>query len=318
MYDATGIGATYGPPGSGKSVLEADKCVAIGSTLTHWNGRRILNGLALIVGAEAAEGMRRRVIACTKHRQVRLSEVNVAILERAISFEPARVQRLIDTLRTAAETRGLPVRYVVIDTLTANEPGKEDTEHFGRVAAALTMICDQLGCFVTVVHHTGKNVENGLRGSSTLIGALDTAVEVARADADERTATVVKQRDGADGEAFRFRLVPLGIGFREVNGKRDSTVTACAVDYLGPAQPVRRPPKDGHQTRALDALRVCAKDTGTHRWTIREAAKVFESYHRQIPGSKPLHRNIARQVFEALARAGYLLIKDGFVTLERE
>jgi hypothetical protein len=39
---------------------------------------------------------------------------------------------------------------------------------------------EQLGCTVMPIHHTGKDAEKGMRGSSALDGAVDTALVVMR------------------------------------------------------------------------------------------------------------------------------------------
>jgi hypothetical protein len=316
LYDRKGKAMIVGPSGSGKSTLAIGQGCDIGAGRAS-NGRATLPGITAIVAAEAPEGVRRRIKAYCRHHEIALDAVQVAILERPLSFEPAAVAVLIETIRAEAKARGLPVRFVLIDTLAANEPGKEDSDHFGRVVAALSQISIELDCLAAVVHHVGKNAEAGARGHSSLYAAMDTVIEVT-CDGPMRAAKVAKQRDGASGEAFAFSLVPVGIGFRETaNDAFRETVTACVVQYDG-AAPVRiRPPREGHQTRAVDALRLDAKAADRARWTLKEACEVFRAHHEHVVGDREvLHRNTPRKTIEALGRSGHVLIEGGFVTLQ--
>jgi hypothetical protein len=316
LFDRVGKAMIPGASGAGKSTLAINMACDIGSG-RKCNGRSTLPGVAVIVAAEAPEGVRRRIKAYAKHHGIRASEISVAILERPLSFDPGAVELLIERIRHDAGARQLPVRFVLIDTLAANEPGKEDSEHFGRVVAALTQISTELDCMAAVVHHFGKNTEAGARGHTSLYAAMDTVIEVT-VDGPTRTAKVAKQRDGASGEAFAFSLQPVGIGFRETdNSAFRETVTACVVQYEGAATIHVRPPREGHQTRALDALRIDAKATQRTRWTLREAADVVRAHHEHVVGARePLHRNTPRKTIEALSRSGHVLIDGGFVTLE--
>ena len=157
-----------------------------------------------------------------------------------------------------------------------------------------------------------------MRGQSSLLGAVDTVLEIS-ANESTRTAIVTKQRDGASGQGFAFSLAPVGIGLREpdAQGIRE-TVTACVVRYEGAAQRQKPRPKEGHQTNAMAALRLNARETGRNRWTMKEAGEVFAAYHQHImgPNEKPLHRTYPAKVIQCLASSGHLLIEGGFVTLE--
>lgn len=73
-------------------------------------------------------------------------------------------------------------------------------------------------------HHTGKDARQGMRGHSSLIAALDAAVEVSR-DAEGPKWTVTKAKDGAEGDAHPFTLQVETLG---VDGHGDD-ITSCVV-----------------------------------------------------------------------------------------
>lgn len=68
-----------------------------------------------------------------------------------------------------------------------------------------------------LVHHTGKDVAKGLRGHSSLLAAMDSAVEVTRSG-DRREWKVAKAKDGVDGEVHPFRLQIETLGRMQAHG----------------------------------------------------------------------------------------------------
>lgn len=317
LLERQGKSMVFGASGSGKSTLVIDWCCGIAAGRLV-GGRHTSRGLVAYVGAEAVEGARRRVRAYRKHHQIARGALPLAIYKQPLSFEPAMVRALVLTMKAAAAARGMPVVLVVVDTLAANEPGKEDAEHFGRVTAALDIFARELECQALVVHHAGKVLEAGARGHTSLYAGMDTVVEVSSEGPGRSVAKVAKQRDGATGEAFAFGLVPVGVGFRKThNPAVRATVTACVVEYHGAVEVRPKAPREGHQTRAMDALRLASSEQGQRRWTLKEASEVIHAHHRRVVGEREtLHRNTPRKTLEALARAGHVLIEGGFVTLE--
>lgn len=319
LLEQQGTGVIYGASGSGKSTLAVDIAICIAAGLS-WNGRETLQGLAGIVAAEAAESTWRRIRAKLLDSKIDPCAVNLAVHDGAISFDPAAIDQLIATLRAESEKRGLPVRLVLIDTLASNEGGKEDSEHFERVGAALGQIRDGLGCQAIVVHHAGKNLDAGMRGHTSLYASVDLVLEVNGVES-VRSVLVTKSRDGVAGQGWAFRLDPVTVGFREPDaaGVR-LAVTAPVIRYEGAAKRQKPKPREGHQTRALDALRINARETGASRWTIRQASDLLIEYHGKVKADheRPLLRTYPVKIFRALAAGGHVVVDNGFVALGDE
>jgi hypothetical protein len=91
-----------------------------------------------------------------------------------------------------------------------------------------------LGCSLMVVHHSGKDALKGLRGHSSLLGAVDTQLELAKIDATPNPAsdvagsailTVSKQKDGRDDlTPWGFKLQDVLIGIDEDGDEINSPV----------------------------------------------------------------------------------------------
>jgi hypothetical protein len=69
---------------------------------------------------------------------------------------------------------------------------------------------------VLAVHHSGKDSDKGLRGSSSLLGAVDTSIAIKRTTGTEYIEVVVqKQKDVSEAE-------PLAMAAREVSFVQDA------------------------------------------------------------------------------------------------
>ncbi len=80
-----------------------------------------------------------------------------------------------------------------------------------------------------LLHHSGKDISKGLRGHSSLLGAVDTELELVRVDsmiksteiAGQGILTITKQKDGEDNRKIGFEVVPVvlkssGIGLDDI------------------------------------------------------------------------------------------------------
>ncbi len=309
IFESRCTAAIFGPPNSGKSTLAVDLAVSV-SAGQKWHGRDVNIGLVFIVAAEAPESIRRRIRAKVRHDELEKQKLPLAVIEGAIGFGKDNVDRLISTVIEQERKGGIKCRLLVIDTLAANEPGPEDAEHFGVVISAMNRLRDEIECCVLIVHHSGKMVEAGLRGHSSLHGALDTVVEVSVSDGIHQ-ATVKKQRDGLVGEGVAFSLDPVGVGFRESgSGRSDKLVTACIVKCEGGAGKILARPKRGHQANAMDALADDRKRTGRCSWDRREATELIRNHHAELlPGVK-LSRNTPRTTIDRLIANKFLQNED--------
>ena len=104
------------------------------------------------------------------------------------------------------ERAGLFIRDTLNRSLNGADEDKSSTASadFNMLAA----IRGALGCSTLTIHHMGKNLENGPRGSSAFYAGFDTVIMIDKAAKDEATGTyfltvrVDKQKDGEDGQIF--------------------------------------------------------------------------------------------------------------------
>jgi hypothetical protein len=219
----SGLAAIYGPPSSGKSFLCFDLAIAISMGI-EWFGARVNSAPVVYLWLEGASGFRRRAEAWKTTKQQPLPDKFRYILQPFKLSEPADVHDLAQTLPAGA--------VVFIDTLNKAAPltDENSSAEMGRLIEAARALQAHTGGLVVLVHHTGKNQSAGLRGHSSLLGALDTAIEVTR-DNSIRQWNLVKQKDGPDGLKHSFNLLEVAMG-TDSDGDPISSCCVSEVDEL--------------------------------------------------------------------------------------
>jgi hypothetical protein len=96
----------------------------------------------------------------------------------------------------------------------------------GVALAHCALLHQMSGAMVLLVHHSGKDASRGARGHSSIWYNSDLVLEVNRAQ-DLRSVTVMKVKDGQDGEEFGFKLNTVVLG-QDEDG---DDITSCTVDY---------------------------------------------------------------------------------------
>jgi hypothetical protein len=150
---------------------------------------------------------------------------------------------LLSELRNAAadlSSRGLRLGLVVIDTLAASMPGgnENDGSDMSQLLANVQRIGKDLGVFVLILSHTGKDESRGLRGWSGQFAGADFVAMLTREEgADLRVGTVAKQKDAEAGGRFAFTLAQSVIGTDEDG----DDITSALVVYEDAPDPKAKP-----------------------------------------------------------------------------
>ena len=218
--------ALYAPPASYKSFISLDLAEAI-ATGRDWMGYRIpKKGAVLYICGEGHGGMGARVKAC-KIQNKSPDGANLYIIRAQLNLRssPEDFAELLDAINDLIAEIDEPLEIIILDTLMRmsgggfNENSSEDMGAFITQAGKLQEIFE---CALMVIHHSGKDVTKGLRGHSSLLGAVDTELEIQRQDSVINSAdtsvignailTVSKQKDGADSIQIGIEIVLVEIG----------------------------------------------------------------------------------------------------------
>lgn len=195
--------ALYGPSGAGKSFVALDLALSVAAGMP-WHGHHVVAGKVLVVLAEGAAGTAPRVVAWKAQHDL-APVANVSWLPQAVNlFDERQRSAMLELVEIVRPD------YLIFDTLARCIVGADENSarDMGRIVDTLDRIRRTTGACVMAVHHTGKSIDAGLRGSSALFGALDTVLRLEGADG-YLTLTVEKQKHRADGDVLRFRLLPV-------------------------------------------------------------------------------------------------------------
>lgn len=217
ILPSTGVAAIYGPSKSGKSFLSFDLACAIAEG-RDWFGYRTTPADVVLVCLEGEAGYKLRAQAWMQHHGRPLPE------RLRLVLQPWKVTAPQDVADLAAV---VPAGAVVfVDTMNRASPNADEnsSKDMGQIIEGTKALQSLTGGLAVLVAHTGKDATKGLRGHSSLIAALDGAIEVAR-EGNRRTWTADKVKDGADGAVHPFALETLELGHDE-DGE---PLTSCAV-----------------------------------------------------------------------------------------
>jgi len=271
--------AWYGPPDGGKStvVLDAACHVAAG---TDYCGNRITQGSVLYIAVERGAVVRRRVLAWCRHHGE--TDIPLAVVSEMIDLRTRRIHtdRIIATAQAFAEAGGIPVVWIIIDTLNRALAGGDEnsSKDMGAVIAAVDRIQRATGAHCSLIHHVPVDRTDRMRGHGSVLGAVDLTVRITRdnkivmVEADKANDLVEKPRF-----AFRFETVELASDGETV------TTAPVLVPCDVPIQPRRSKP--GPKSRAEQVLRDAifeALDTSGRDIHVRGGPRVRAVTARQV------------------------------------
>lgn len=209
------LAAICGAPGKGKSFIAIAIMMAVNFGL-QFAGKKTTKGLCVYLAGEGHYGLVKRIQGWLKYFGIVGSPTNFGCVPVAFDItDPSNYGKLIQELRNVEKLTGESIVLIVLDTLARFNFGDENSaKDISRLVAVLDLLRQTFNCCVLVVHHTGKNPANGMRGSSALLGAMDTVFEVRRTKFGfEMECT--KQKDDEDGQVYHFKAERVSLGHDE-------------------------------------------------------------------------------------------------------
>lgn len=265
LLPAEGLAVAYGAPGSRKSFVALDLCLAIAEGRS-WGERRVKQGATVYVAAEGAGGFAKRIAAyLAEHDGVDVPRPFYLIAAAPrLGCERDDVDRLIASVEAAAIAE--PLRMIVVDTLAQSlAGGDENGEGMVTLITNAQRLASRFRCVVALIHHAGKDAERGMRGHSSLLGAADFVLKVV-ASTEERGVSVLtaeKVKDGEAGLTFLARTKSVAIGEDE-DGEEISSLVVEAIEPQDAPAPKARRERPIPQTARLfmAALQLALADFG--------------------------------------------------------
>jgi hypothetical protein len=273
--------ALYAPPASYKSFISLDLAEAI-ATGRDWMGYKIpKKGAVLYICGEGHGGMGARVKACKIQNQSP-DGANLYIIRAQLNLRssPEDFIELLNAINDLIAEIGEPLEIIILDTLMRmagggfNENSSEDMGAFITQAGKLQELFE---CALMVIHHSGKDVTKGLRGHSSLLGAVDTELEIQRQDSVINSAdpsvignailTVSKQKDGADSIQIGIEIVMVEIGTSDLGFEITTSLAIRHNPDIANDKPKGSKNNSGsgnNQRIEMDSLMKVIKSKGTY------------------------------------------------------
>ena len=248
----------FGAPASYKSFLALDWALSIAHGV-DWNGRAVKQGWVVYLALEGQQGYKQRQLAWHNENGLDMDDAQLATVTVPVCLaDPAQdgadIYKLMESLDYNLKDKD--VKLIVVDTLARAFTGHEENSStdMGVFCKNTSLLMQRYDCALLTVHHSGKNFELGLRGSSALSGAADSTFSIKRQGDDMVTCLkTTKQKDTEEAE-------PLYLQAREVSWHEALGVeqTSLVLD------PRDAPPKkkiiSGDQGVALDILDSLLQD----------------------------------------------------------
>lgn len=268
ILPASSFAAIYGKPGSGKSFAAIYLAACIGSGREAF-GKPVTQGAVIYVAAEGGAGMKRRADALKQQHDLD-DDIPVHFIKAQLNLSTSLED--MEALFKAIREKSINPVAIFLDTFARIFIGDENSaKDVGACIAILGAIQAEFDCTVVIIHHSAKNSQNPtMRGSSALLGAVDTELHCEKVSPETSadrvgSLTVTKQKDGEDmiRLGFRLQLIQLSpldpdatsLALEPINGDTLSQAVARSIVDQTP---------DGYKGQAFKALDDAIKAAGEY------------------------------------------------------
>jgi hypothetical protein len=213
-----GLTVIYGEPGAGKSFIGLDIGLRLALGM-DWHGVETRPTGVLYIAGEGARGIGKRVKGWRREHGMEGVDAPFMLLPIPVALlDPIQRAKLLRTIDAAAARCGFKIGLVVIDTVSRAlaGAGENGADEMGAFVAVCDSVRLHIGGAVLGVHHSGKDKERGMRGSSVLLGACDGTIRIEKTD-HQVTLKTEKQKDAEEAAPIymEMRKVTWATGLEE-------------------------------------------------------------------------------------------------------
>lgn len=240
LPERAGLSVIYGKPGSYKSFIALDMAASMAAGI-NWQGKETRHKRVLYFAAEGQHGLLKRLEAWRQYHDIKtLNDLDVMPMACMLD-NPQEVLLLMDALSRVEQTP----EVIFMDTLARSMAGDENTKtDMGKVIEAVDMLRRETGAQIILIHHAGKDVTKGLRGSGSLEGATDTIFKTEVLEVKQVLFINERQKDDEPAADMVFSMEVVDTGFSTHDGDEvTSLVPVLDEDATNSSQRVGRSKK---------------------------------------------------------------------------
>lgn len=213
-----GLTVIYGDPGAGKSFVAIDMALRLALGM-DWHGTKAKPCGVLYIAGEGARGLGKRIKGWRREHAAEGMDAPFLLLPVAVELlDEKQRAKLLRTIDAATQRAGFAIGLVVVDTVSRALAGSDENgqEAMGAFVAACDAIKRHTGGALLGVHHSGKDKDKGMRGSTVLLGACDASIRIEKTDSLV-TLKTEKQKDAEEAAPIymEMRKVAWAAGLEE-------------------------------------------------------------------------------------------------------
>ena len=192
------------------------------------------------------------------------------------------MEKLLSTIDGLAADCG-QFSLIVIDTVARALLGADENSatDIGKFVRACDAIKEHTGAAVLGIHHSGKDGGKGMRGSSALLGAVDTSVKVKRT-ADVITLTTEKQKDAEPADDIFLKMNSIEVGL--IGAETSVYLTRASAEDIK-AEGLNL---NDNQIKAMNCMRDATEQNGGIN--MPHARDLFNYWHAEREGADPTEK----------------------------
>jgi CRP-like cAMP-binding protein len=252
LITADGITFIAGQPNAGKSAIAVNLAVCIAKGLKFAGKKTGTPKGVIYIAAEASGSIMDRFKAIKDAMFITDKQLPICVLPFVPDLATAKDRKVfIDGLKLVMDemalTHNVPVGAIIIDTMARafSMDDENSAAEMGRLIKAVDEMGSTLDCARILIHHMGKDVRAGMRGSTALKGAADDELNVIVSPDDRYSVTLEheKSRNYPLQKDLAFTLRSITIGVDE-DGDELTTVTASFEGEVAPKAPNQKTAKE--------------------------------------------------------------------------
>jgi hypothetical protein len=203
------VGVLYGASQSFKSFFAFHLAACCSVEMPAFKDKPSKRAEAFYIASEGAHGFRLRAEAWMIRHDVRPNSLR--ILPASVYLDrPNEAESLASEIISIAKG-GLP-KLIVIDTLSANFTGKENTDEVAGFFRRCLELAQRTKATVLVLHHTGKDGQKEERGHYSIRANVDFSIKIERRGKEPRAVVEVQKfKDAPIGEKLHLKATVIEV-----------------------------------------------------------------------------------------------------------